>query len=53
MKRLFVDTEGWVACADSADPSHVRCCAARDSALEAGLALVTSDFVVDETLTLI
>lgn len=53
MKGLFVDTAGWVACADSADPAHVRCCAARDAALEAGQALVTSDFVVDETLTLI
>jgi hypothetical protein len=53
MKALFVDTAGWVACADSADPAHGRCCAARDAALEAGQTLVTSDFVVDEALTLI
>ena len=53
MKALFVDTAGWVACADSADPAHPRCCAARDAALEAGQALATTDFVVDETLTLI
>ncbi len=53
MKALFVDTAGWVACADSADPTHVRCCAARDAALEAGQTLVTTDYVVDETLTLI
>lgn len=53
MKALFVDTAGWMACADGADPAHVRCCAARDGALEAGLTLVTTDFVVDETLTLI
>jgi len=53
MKALFVDTAGWVACADSADPAHRRCCAARDGALEAGQTLVTTDFVVDETLTLI
>ena len=53
MKALFVDTAGWVACADSADPAHVRCCAARDAALEAGQTLVTTDFIVDETLTLI
>lgn len=53
MKALFVDTAGWLACADAADAAHVRCCAARDRALEAGLTLVTSDFVVDETLTLI
>lgn len=53
MKALFVDTSGWMACADSADPTHVRSCAARDAALEAGQTLVTTDFVVDETLTLI
>lgn len=53
MKALFVDTAGWVACADAADPSHVRCCAARDAALEAGQTLITTDFVVDETLTLL
>lgn len=53
MKALFVDTAGWMACADSADPAHRRSCMARDAALEAGQALVTTDFVVDETLTLI
>ena len=53
MKALFVDTDGWVACADSADQAHLRCCAARDAALEAGHTMVTTDFVVDETLTLI
>jgi len=53
MKALLVDTSGWMACADEADPAHVRCCAARDKALEAGQTLVTTDFIVDETLTLI
>ncbi len=53
MKALFVDTAGWMACADSADPAHARSCAARDAALEVGQKLVTTDFVVDETLTLI
>ena len=53
MKPLFVDTAGWVACADGADPAHARAGAARDGALEAGRMLVTTDFVVDETLTLI
>jgi predicted nucleic acid-binding protein len=53
VKALFVDTAGWMACADASDPVHVRCCAARDGALEAGQALVTTDFVVDETLTLL
>jgi uncharacterized protein len=53
MKAVFVDTAGWMACADAADPAHARMAAARDAALEAGQLLVTSDFVVDETLTLI
>lgn len=53
MKALFVDTAGWMACADAADAAHRRACAARDAALEAGHLLVTTDFVVDETLTLI
>ena len=53
MKGLFVDTGGWIACADAADPAHARTAAARDAALETGLALVTTDFVVDETLTLL
>jgi predicted nucleic acid-binding protein len=53
MKAVFVDTGGWMACADGADPAHVPCRAARDGALEAGHALITTDFVIDETLTLI
>lgn len=53
MNGLFVDTAGWMACADSADPAHVKSRVARDAALEAGQTLVTTDFVIDETLTLI
>ena len=53
MKAVFVDTAGWVACADGADPDHSRCRAVRDGALDAGQGLVTTDFVVDETLTLL
>ena len=53
MKAVFVDTGGWMACADQADPAHAACTAARDATLEAGRTLVTTDFVVDETLTLI
>ena len=53
MKPLFVDTAAWMACADAADPDHARCCAARDSAILSGHLLFTSDYVVDETLTLI
>lgn len=53
MRAVFVDTGGWMACADRADPEHESCGAARDAALEAGKPLITTDFVIDETLTLI
>ena len=53
MKGLFVDTAGWMACADAGDPAHAPACAARDSALEQGTLLVTTDYVLDETLTLL
>ncbi len=53
MKALFVDTAGWMACADAADPAHAGAVAARDEALEAGRVLLTTDYVVDETLTLV
>jgi uncharacterized protein len=42
-----------MACADGADPAHSACAATRDAALEAGRILITTDVVVEETLTLI
>jgi hypothetical protein len=53
MKGLFVDTAGWVACTDTAEPAHERAAAARDRWLEEGGLLVTTDYVADETLTLL
>ena len=53
MKALFVDTAGWMACADEADPAHFRATRARDRWLEQKGVLVATDYVVDETLTLI
>ena len=53
MKGLFVDAAGWMACVDAGDPAHGLACEARDTALEAGALLVTTDYVIDETLTLI
>jgi hypothetical protein len=53
VRALFVDTAGWMACADGADPAHRRAREARDAALRGGEVLVTTDYVVDETLTLI
>ena len=53
MKGVFVDTAGWMACADEGDPVHKPACGARDTALEQGNLLVTTDYIIDETLTLI
>jgi uncharacterized protein len=53
MKFLFVDTAGWMACADEAEAAHRASCAARDKWLETRGHLLTSDYVVDETLTLL
>ncbi|HYV41512.1 MAG TPA: PIN domain-containing protein [Thermoanaerobaculia bacterium] len=53
MKGLFVDTAGWMACADEADPAHHRALQSRDTALKSESVLVTTDYVIDETLTLI
>ena len=52
MKALFVDTAGWVACADEADPLHHQAVVARDGWLETDGVLLTTDYVADETLTL-
>ena len=53
MKQLFVDTAGWMMTADASDPQHDAARRARDQCLERGGTLVTTDYVVDETLTLI
>lgn len=53
MKFLFVDTAGWMACADAADAKHSVAASARDKWLEQGGHLVTTDYVIDETLTLL
>ena len=53
MKGLFTDTAGWMACADAADTAHAQATLARDACLAEGGVLVTTDYVMDETLTLI
>jgi uncharacterized protein len=53
MKVLFVDTAGWMACADESDPAHRKAVAVRDFWIEGGGFFVTSDYVADETLTLL
>jgi uncharacterized protein len=52
-KRLFVDTAGWMMMADGADPKHAAAAATRDTWLKQGGILLTTDFVLDETLTLL
>src|SRR5207237_9602870 len=42
-----------MACADQADPAHRSAVKARDTWLREGGVLVTTDYVIDETLTLI
>jgi predicted nucleic acid-binding protein len=50
MKRVFVDTGGWYALVDGKDPDHseVRACLNNHQGK-----LVTSNFVFDETITLL
>jgi uncharacterized protein len=53
VKAILADTAGWMACADAADPAHQAAIKFRDVWLEQGGLFVTTDYVVDETLTLI
>src|SRR2546425_12094314 len=53
MKLLFVDTAGWMACADAADLDHGAARSARDHWLEREGLLLTTDYIIDETLTLL
>lgn len=53
MEGLFVDTAGWMAMIDAKDPLHVKSLVVRDGWLEQGGILLTSNYVLDETLTLI
>src|SRR5262245_7374425 len=53
MRGLFADTAGWMACADEGDPSHGPAVMAKDRWLKGGGVLITTDYIIDETLTLI
>ena len=53
MRWLFADTAGWMACADAGDPDHEAACTVRDDWLEHQGLLITSDYIIDETLTLL
>ena len=48
--RLFIDIWGWLALADAKDPAHERAVQIRRSHT-APRALVTTDYILDETIT--
>lgn len=49
MRRAFADTSGWFALYIAADPDHKRAC---DWMVSNRMPLLTTDYVIDETLTL-
>lgn len=51
MRSLFVDTAAWVAAADARDAAGPTVRKARDRWLSEGGVLVTTDYIIDETLT--
>jgi predicted nucleic acid-binding protein len=53
LNELFVDTAGWMAMADVSEPRHEACRVSRDRWLRDGGILVSTDYVLDETLTVI
>ena len=53
MKALFTDTSGWMACADASDPLHEPALEARNHWLKDGGVLCSTDYITDETLTLL
>jgi predicted nucleic acid-binding protein len=50
---VFVDTAGWMMLADGADPLHASAVKFRDDWLRRGGIFVSTDYVLDETLTLL
>jgi uncharacterized protein len=51
--RVFVDTSAWCALADSSDRQHSKALSVWHKINEKGDSLITSDYVFDETLTLL
>ena len=52
-ERLFVDTWGWLALADDREPRHTAVRRVLGSLWRAGGVAVTTDYVLDETFTLV
>jgi predicted nucleic acid-binding protein len=51
MRRIFVDSSGWIALYNRRDANHERAAAAFASLKNSQIRLVTSDYIVDESLT--
>ena len=50
--KIFIDTSAWDAIEDSSDPNHEIALAFKDDILN-NYCLITSDYVLDETYTLL
>jgi uncharacterized protein len=48
---LFIDTWGWLALANDQDPAYGKVAPLRQQYLQRGSAWVTTDYVLDETIT--
>ena len=48
---LFIDTWGWLVLSNDKDPSHLRVVSLRQQCTERRLPWITTDYVLDETLT--
>jgi predicted nucleic acid-binding protein len=53
MAGLFIDTWGWLAMRDQSDAGHAEAVAAIQAALSAKEVALTTDYVLDETFTLL
>lgn len=51
MKKVFVDTGAWIALAERNDVHHLQACAFADQLRRENAILITSDYVIDETIT--
>jgi predicted nucleic acid-binding protein len=52
-RRLFVDSSGWYALIDRRDAWHAMAVRQVEEQVEAGGRLVTTDYVIDESCTLV
>ncbi|MDY6826601.1 MAG: PIN domain-containing protein [Bacillota bacterium] len=52
MKKIFVDTGAWYAIKNKNDPNHPAVCSFFKDLPAAGIVCYTSDYVIDEAVTL-